>query len=52
VNAENGRVYLRGVAPTFEVIDELVERTRRVQGVRDVENLLRVASSSNEEVAR
>jgi len=40
VNAENGVVYLRGEAETAEMIAELVERTRKVQGVRDVESLL------------
>ena len=40
VNAENGVVYLRGEAPTPELITELVEKARAVQGVRDVESLL------------
>ena len=40
VNVENGVVYLRGEADRPELIDELVERTWQVQGVRDVENLL------------
>ncbi len=40
VNAENGVVYLRGEAPTAELIDELVERARKIQGVHDVESLL------------
>ena len=40
VNAENGVVYLRGEAPTTELIDELVERARKIQGVHDVESLL------------
>ena len=40
VNAENGVVYLRGEAPTLELIDELVGRARKIQGVRDVESLL------------
>ena len=40
VNVENGVVYLRGEADRPELIDELVERARQVQGVRDVENLL------------
>jgi osmotically-inducible protein OsmY len=40
VNAENGVVYLRGEAPTAELIEELVERARRIQGVREVESLL------------
>jgi osmotically-inducible protein OsmY len=40
VNAENGVVYLRGEVPRPELIEELVKKTRRVQGVREVRNLL------------
>jgi BON domain-containing protein len=40
VNAANGVVSLRGEVDSPELIDELVKRTRKVQGVRDVENLL------------
>src|ERR671930_653955 len=40
VNAEDGVVYLRGEAPTPEMINNLVEKTRKIQGVRDVRNLL------------
>jgi osmotically-inducible protein OsmY len=40
VNAENGVVYLRGEADTPEMINDLVEQTRKVQGVRDVRSLL------------
>ncbi|MGB2873878.1 MAG: BON domain-containing protein [Gaiellaceae bacterium] len=40
VNAENGKVVLRGEADTPEMIDELVAKARSVQGVQDVENLL------------
>ena len=40
VNAENGVVVLRGEAPTTDIIDDLVAKTRQVQGVREVENLL------------
>jgi osmotically-inducible protein OsmY len=46
VNAENGRVYLRGEVPTAAMIDDLVEKTRQVQGVREVENLLHPATAS------
>jgi osmotically-inducible protein OsmY len=42
VNAEDGVVYLRGEADTPEMISELVERARKIQGVREVENLLHV----------
>ena len=40
VNAENGIVVLRGEVERPELIDELVEKARSVQGVREVENLL------------
>jgi osmotically-inducible protein OsmY len=40
VNAEEGVVFLRGEADTPELIDELEAKTRKVKGVRDVENLL------------
>lgn len=40
VNAQNGVVQLRGEVESPELIDELIERARKVQGVRDVENLL------------
>jgi osmotically-inducible protein OsmY len=40
VNAENGKVVLRGEAESAEMIDELVSKARSVQGVQDVENLL------------
>jgi osmotically-inducible protein OsmY len=40
VNAENGVVYLRGEVPDRSLVEELVARTREVQGVRGVENLL------------
>jgi osmotically-inducible protein OsmY len=39
VNVENGVVYLRGELPDRELMDELVARTRKVDGVRGVENL-------------
>jgi hypothetical protein len=40
VNVEDGVVYLRGEADRPELVNELVESARQVQGVRDVENLL------------
>ena len=40
VSAADGVVALRGEVDRPELIDDLVGRTRRVQGVRDVENLL------------
>lgn len=40
VNAENGVVVLRGQVGEPELIRDLEEKTRKVQGVRQVENLL------------
>jgi osmotically-inducible protein OsmY len=40
VNAENGVVFLRGQVEKPELIEELEAQTRKVQGVRGVENLL------------
>jgi osmotically-inducible protein OsmY len=42
VNVQHGVVQLRGEVPQAGLIEELVEQTRKVQGVRDVENLLHV----------
>jgi osmotically-inducible protein OsmY len=40
VNAQNGVIQLRGEVDSPELIDELVERARKIQGVKDVESLL------------
>jgi hypothetical protein len=40
VNVQNGVVQLRGEVPSPDMLNDLVEKTRRVQGVRDVESLL------------
>ncbi len=40
VNVQNGVVQLRGEVQRPELIDELVDRVRKVQGVQEVENLL------------
>jgi osmotically-inducible protein OsmY len=40
INAQRGVVQLRGEVPSIGMVTELIERTRRVQGVRDVESLL------------
>lgn len=40
VNVQDGVVQLRGEADTPEMIEELVTRARRIQGVREVESLL------------
>jgi hypothetical protein len=42
VNAADGVVSLRGEVDSAEMIDQLVERTRKVDGVQGVENLLHV----------
>jgi osmotically-inducible protein OsmY len=40
INAENGKVFLRGEVDKPELIDDLEKRTRSIHGVQDVENLL------------
>jgi osmotically-inducible protein OsmY len=40
INAQDGVVQLRGEVPSEDMVNDLVEKTRSVQGVRDVENLL------------
>jgi osmotically-inducible protein OsmY len=40
VNAENGKIYLRGEVGEQEMIRDLEDRARSVHGVEDVENLL------------
>jgi osmotically-inducible protein OsmY len=45
VSAADGVVALRGELDRPELIDELVERTRAVKGVRDVENLLHLSGT-------
>jgi hypothetical protein len=40
VNAENGKVVLRGKVDSPEMIEDLVSKARKVQGVQDVESLL------------
>jgi osmotically-inducible protein OsmY len=41
VNVANGVVYLRGQVAQSELIQDLEQRARAVQGVREVQNLLR-----------
>jgi osmotically-inducible protein OsmY len=43
VNAENGVVYLRGEANNPEQVEELGKAARKVDGVREVKNLLHAA---------
>ena len=40
INAQEGVVQLRGELPSLDLISALVERTRKIHGVKDVENLL------------
>ena len=40
VNAENGKVVLRGEVDSPELIEDLVQKARNVQGVEEVESLL------------
>lgn len=42
VNVQGGVTQLRGEVDSPELIEELVRRTQKVRGVRDVENLLHV----------
>src|SRR5919199_1256804 len=44
VNAEDGVVYLRGEVEERDLIKELEEKARQVQGVQGVENLLHTPS--------
>src|SRR5215218_8920243 len=40
VNAENGKIVLRGEVEQPELIQDLEKKTKKVQGVTEVENLL------------
>jgi hypothetical protein len=40
VNAEHGKIILRGEVDSAEMIDGLVQKARNVQGVQEVESLL------------
>jgi osmotically-inducible protein OsmY len=46
VNAENGTVVLRGEVESPDLIRDLEERTRKVQGVEQVENLLHLPGAA------
>ena len=46
VNAENGKVVLRGEVEQPELIKDLEQRTKKVQGVQEVENLLHVPGAA------
>jgi osmotically-inducible protein OsmY len=45
VNSERGVVYLRGEVESPDLITQLEQAARKVQGVQDVENLLHVPGS-------
>ena len=45
VNAENGKIVLRGEVEQPELIKDLEKRTKKVQGVTEVENLLHTPGS-------
>jgi len=45
VNAEHGVVYLRGVTDSPDQVRALEDKTRRIDGVRDVRNLLKTTES-------
>ncbi|HYZ76285.1 MAG TPA: BON domain-containing protein [Gaiellaceae bacterium] len=46
VNVQKGVVQLRGEVPSPDMLNDLVEKTRKVQGVRDVESLLHLPGTS------
>ena len=46
VNAENGKIVLRGEVDSPELIDDLVSKARGVQGVQEVESLLHTPGES------
>jgi osmotically-inducible protein OsmY len=48
VNAEEGRVFLRGQVDRPELIRELEEAVRRVPGVRGVENRLHLPAAGTQ----
>jgi len=46
VNVENGVVYLRGEVEQPDMAEDLEKRARKVQGVREVENLLQLPKTA------
>jgi osmotically-inducible protein OsmY len=54
VNVENGVAQLRGAAPDTAAIEDIVDRTRAVAGVLEVENMLHLpdAPAPNKQAAR
>ncbi len=49
VNTEFGKVILRGEVESEDMVRQLVDAARNVQGVEDVESLLTVSSSGSEQ---
>ena len=45
INAENGVIFLRGQVERPELVEALEARVRKVQGVKDVQNLLHTPKS-------
>jgi BON domain len=45
INAENGVIFLRGQVERPELVEALEARVRKVQGVKDVQNLLHTPES-------
>jgi osmotically-inducible protein OsmY len=45
VNAQEGVVQLRGELPSQDLIDALVNRTKQIHGVREVESLLHLTGT-------
>lgn len=54
VNVEDGVAYLRGQVPTAGTLEDIVDRTRAIAGVRSVENLTHLpgAPAPNKRSAR
>lgn len=52
VNTEYGRVILRGELPSQDLVQELVERARAVEGVADVESQISVAAGAGDTPAQ
>ncbi len=46
VNVENGVAYFRGEVPDQDTMDELVDRARKVYGIKGVENLTHLPSEA------
>ena len=49
INAENGVVFLRGQVERSELVEALETRVRKVNGVKDVENLLHTRGTAPRE---